>query len=251
MNLLDLLRAREVTVRGPSMAEQVALATARQDEARALTRARWDEWFECQSRPSPALTPEEQLASCAYDPEQHAEGERRAREFRLEEDAARERIAFLSLKIARLRTMSGGPPWAHERKSNSGLWLNERVKAAAWRRSGNACEGCGAKDDGSVRWLVNGRSFSFGCHHLSYWGVDPEHGNVYPLLGMETSDDLKFLCPKCHDQTHRFRGRLNGDIDRLEWQRAGMEELYAAIIEAFRLRTPGEPFYLNLWSEGE
>jgi hypothetical protein len=187
------------------------------------------------------------IDECFCDPVRDAACDDALRVERTALDAAKERKHFLQRKRWHLREAWEAPPWTAERQRNWDLKPSEAMKRTVGHCSDWKCQGCGREYDPHVRWLVGSRDFGWGAHHLSYWGVDPEHGDVYPILSSETPGDLQWLCPLCHDRMHRRGGGLTGDIDSLSWRAKGLERAYNRIVEAFRMRTPGEPFYLCMF----
>jgi hypothetical protein len=81
-----------------------------------------------------------------------------------------------------------------------------------------------------------------------YFGVDPIHSFFYPIFGFETAEDLRYLCPPCHDHEHDRTGKYAAavrDIDRLNFRRLAPqhEVIYEMLLDQFFARRPGELFY--------
>jgi hypothetical protein len=242
MNLRDFLEGARFYREGPTMAEQEKLAEERYRGAQAIWSINHDEWWKAQ----PKRDPIDDVIIRACDRRWEAEYDAFTRETKAAKEAAEARQHFLRCKRWQLEQHWGSPPWTEERQRDWNLKPSDKVKRATAQRADWKCQNCDCEYDPNVSWRISNRDFNWGCHHVSYWGVDPEYNDMYPISTLETPEDLRWLCPRCHDRLHRRYGPLTGDVDRLSWRARGQERAYDSILEGFSRRPLGEPFYLGV-----
>jgi hypothetical protein len=154
------------------------------------------------------------------------------------------RVHFLGVKSERMAT-----PLATDfrglfagARTDRGWWLRQSTKHGARHRAEGRCEGCGLPD--IVRNIVRPHDY----HHLSQWGADPVHGDLYPIFGLEEARDIVYLCRPCHQRAH-YDPKNSGqehDIDRLNARRHKRKNEYESLLHAFVCRKPSpEPFYFG------
>jgi len=88
-------------------------------------------------------------------------------------------------------------PRSRVRSALRQLWLRSRERAAALKREGYCCEGCGRKQS-----RAKGREFKIEVHHLD--GIEWERviDYVYRHILCEPSR-LEVMCLDCHAKEHR------------------------------------------------
>ena len=89
-------------------------------------------------------------------------------------------------------------PRSRVRSALRALWLRSRERAAALKREGNCCEGCGSKQS-----VAKGREVRLEVHHNN--GIEWEQmvDYVYRHLLCDPKH-LTVFCKQCHDQEHNL-----------------------------------------------